>query len=142
MSSKKKSWNDKLNANKTHKVKRIDFAFAGIPAGSLMLVATPKIVDAYIRAIPRQTEKTIQEMRAELAKKYKAEYTCPVSTGIFLRIVAEATYERFLLNEPVEKLTPIWRIINEKSSIVKKRSFSALQSNRTGSLHCRAIASG
>ena len=36
---------------------------------------------------------TVVEMRNELAKKAKANKTCPVSTGIFLRIAIEASLE-------------------------------------------------
>ena len=47
----KKTWLEKLNVKKEPKVKRIDFDFADIPANSTMLIATPKIVEDYIKQI-------------------------------------------------------------------------------------------
>jgi hypothetical protein len=42
---------------------------------------------------------------------------------MFVRIVAEATYEQFLQGVPEEQLTPVWRVIDGKSSVAKKISF-------------------
>lgn len=116
-------WNDKLHSEKTHKVKHLDNRFVDIPENSDMLVATPKIFETYISQIPNGQSKTIKEMRNDLAKAYDANYTCPVTTGIFVRIVAEAAYEKYLQGADIDDITPFWRVIDEKSSIVKKLSF-------------------
>jgi hypothetical protein len=63
--------------------------FAGIPAGAILFVATPDIVAEYVRAIPAGQTRTIEQMRRDLAKRNKADATCPVSTAIFLQSVAE-----------------------------------------------------
>ena len=57
---------------------------------SKMLVATPLIVDAYIRKILRGHSTSYLTMREDLAREYEADKNCPVSTGIFLGISAEA----------------------------------------------------
>ena len=121
--NKIKTWNDKLYSEKTHKVKHLDKKFVDIPADSDMLVATPEIFDNYIKRIPKGQSRSMKEMRADLAQAYIAQHTCPVTTGIFVRIVAEAAYEKYMNGHDIEEITPFWRVIDEKSSIVKKLSF-------------------
>ena len=86
-----------------------------------MLIATPKIVDAYIQQIPKGKTANLQTLRKDLAATFHAEYTCPVTTGIFLRIVAEKAYEDYESGK--KKITPFWRIINPNSAPAKKLSF-------------------
>jgi hypothetical protein len=78
-----------------------------------MLIPTPKIIDAFIRDIPAGQQINIPTIRKDLAAKYGAEMTCPVTTGIFVRIAAEAAYEEFQQGMPIEKITPFWRVISE-----------------------------
>jgi hypothetical protein len=119
----KKTWTDKLNAAKTTKVKKIDFDFADIPANSNMLVATPAIVAAYINEIAKGKEVTTQTLRKDLALQHNADYTCPVSTGIFLRIVAEAAYEKYEQSNSLRGVTPFWRVVQPGTPLAKKLSF-------------------
>ena len=44
-----RTWTEKLNVEKKIKVVRLEKNFTDIPEGSKMLVATPLIVDAYVR---------------------------------------------------------------------------------------------
>ena len=85
-----------------------------------MLVATPLIVDAYVRKIPKGHSTSFLTMREDLAREYNADKTCPVSTGIFLRISAEAAYENILLSASDENITPFWRVIDETMKVAKK----------------------
>ena len=124
MANKKmKTWNDKLTDGKPHHVKKLDKKFVDIPENSMMLVAIPQIFEDYIRAIPYGKSVSLKEIRSDLAREYIADHTCPVTTGMFVRIVAEATYEQFLQGVPEEQLTPVWRVIDGKSSVAKKISF-------------------
>ncbi|OYQ35762.1 hypothetical protein CHU92_10415 [Flavobacterium cyanobacteriorum] len=115
-----KSWTDKLYSGKKPVVKKLDYDFAGIPAHSAMLVATPEIIDNYIREIPEAVTVSPEVMRKDIALAHGAEYTCPVSTGIFLRIVAEASYEQYLKGTPADKITPFWRVVAPSSPLAKK----------------------
>jgi hypothetical protein len=121
--SKKKTWQEKLHTGKKAEVKRNDYDFADIPAGSKMLIATPEIMDAYIRQIPKGHFTDIKQIRKDLAAEYKAQYTCPVTTGIFIRIVAEAAYEQYEKGSPLSKITPFWRALSAQSPSAKKLSF-------------------
>ena len=123
MTYKRKTWQEKLHNGHPWKVEVVDKKFADIPEGATMLVATPEIVDAYIRDIPAGTQTTLQQMRKDVAAEYNAQFCCPITSGIFLRIVAEAAYEEYKAGKPLEKVTPFWRIIDSKAPVAKKLTF-------------------
>lgn len=120
---KRKTWVEKRNLSNELKVEVIDKDFADIKKGEKMLVATPLIVDDYIRHIPKGKEGSLAQMRKDLAAEYHADKTCPVTSGIFLRIVAEAAYEEYQQGKAISKINPFWRMINEKSPAAKKLTF-------------------
>lgn len=123
MAYKKKTWTEKMNPEAMPKVEKTDKDFADIPAGSRMLIATPAIVAEYIKHIPKGKTGTLQQMRKDLAAEYHADYTCPVTSGIFLRIASEAAYEEYQQGKPISKITPFWRMIDMKSPAAKKLTF-------------------
>ena len=63
-------------------------------------------------------------MREALAKKANVNKTCPVSTGIFLRIAIEASLEEQSKKKLKKPNLPFWRIIDEKTAVAKKLSIS------------------
>ena len=84
------------------RVKRTEKAFTDIPEHSLMLIPTPVIIDAYIKQIPKGRAMDV----------YNAAMTSPLSimqpkpaptTGIFLRIVAEAAWEEHVKGKALKK---------------------------------------
>jgi hypothetical protein len=90
MPSKPKSWKQKMAAKPPHTV-TLDKDFAGVPAGAKLLISCPVEVELYLRRhVPPGETREVQQMRRELAKLHGADATCPVSTAIFLRTVAEA----------------------------------------------------
>jgi hypothetical protein len=124
--AKGKTWTDKVNdPTKEFQIKKLDKDFADMPAGSKMLIATPKIIDEYVRHIPKGKSGSLATMRKDLAIEYGAEYTCPVTSGIFLRIVSEAAHEQIEKGAPTGKVTPFWRVVDEKSALNKKLSFGS-----------------
>jgi hypothetical protein len=120
MSRSSTTASEKLRTSKPPVMKRLDKAFAGMPEGCLMLIASPAIVDAYVRGIPRGRFVDPKVMRADLADAHQAEHTCPVSTGIFLRIVADAAWERHQTGVPIKEITPFWRVIAPDSLLATK----------------------
>jgi hypothetical protein len=120
---KKKTWVEKLIEIKDPQIKRIETGFADIPAGSTMLIATPQLIDQYIREIGFGKRVDSKTLRKDLALDHHADYTCPVTTGIFLRIVAEANFEKLQKGAAIEDITPFWRVIAPNSSLAKKLSF-------------------
>lgn len=127
MATKKKSWIEKRECGKAPHVKVIDKSFAGISAGSKMLISSPQEIGDFIGGIPKGKFVEPSQMRDALAKKYKANATCPVTTGIFLRIVAESALEEYSQGKPANKITPFWRVIDEDSALGKKLSVDANQ---------------
>lgn len=119
----RKTWTDKLHQAKESKIKRIDTDFADIPAGSSMFIATPQLIDSYVKQLPKGTHVNIRTLRKDLALQHGADYTCPVTTGIFLRIVAEAAWEKLQQGTPAANVTPFWRVIEPDSLMAKKLSF-------------------
>jgi len=120
---KRKSWAEKLNIDREPVIERAERDFAGIKKGQMMLIPTPKLVDAYIREIPKGKQVDAETIRRDLAAEYHADTTCPLTTGIFIRIVAEAAFEEYEKGKPLNKITPFWRVIRENSSTAKKLTF-------------------
>ncbi len=123
MAYKRKTWAEKMKPGAEPQIEKTEKPFADIPANVKMLIATPMIVDEYVRNIPKGHSSTLQQMRTDLAAEYHADYTCPVTSGIFLRIVAENAYEEYMKGKPINKLAPFWRMIDSKSPTAKKLSF-------------------
>ena len=113
-----KIWKEKLNIDRSFVVKRLDKNFSDMKVGENMLIATPKIIDDYIKQIPKGININIKTLRNDLALTYNADTTCPVTTGIFLRIVSEAAFEDFLNGE--KNITPFWRVVDHESKTATK----------------------
>jgi hypothetical protein len=118
----KKSWAEKMNPGAKPKLVTLPKPFMRVPAGSKMLVATPEIVKDYILRIPKGETRTVKQMREELAKSYKADVTCPTSSGIFVRIASEAALEEMQDGTPIGKVTPFWRLVDPESAAAAKIS--------------------
>lgn len=118
----RKSWEEKFNKKPEFEIKKIDRSIWGFHAGSKMLIPSPKIIQDYINLSEVGCKLDVQIMRNDLAIELGADFTCPMTTGIFLRIVAEFNYEKLHRNEK-KSICPFWRIIDPKSKLAKKLSF-------------------
>ena len=115
-----KSWKEKFFSIKNFEIKTIQKNFWGHVAGSKMLIPTPLIIQEYINHIESGKISEVKIMRNDLAIEYQADKTCPVTTGIFLRIVSEASFEELNEGKDIQKVTPFWRIVNPKSKLAEK----------------------
>lgn len=97
----------------------------GYTKGSMLYVTTPLEVKAYIEAIPMGHARTVSDMRQDLAAKAKADTTCPMTSAIFVRIVAEAALDEMRAGKSALEITPFWRLIDETSPIAKRLSCDA-----------------
>ena len=102
-----------MNIDKSYVVKRLEKKFSDMKEGENMLIATPMIIDEYIKQIPKGINVNIKTLRRDLALTYNADTTCPLTTGIFIRIVSEAAYENFLNGD--RNITPFWRVVDHES---------------------------
>ncbi len=103
----------------------LDKRFGDVPAGASMFIATPEIVDKYIRNLPYGVAGSLQQMRKDLAANHNAQYCCPITSGIFLRIASEAAYEEYMAGKNIKDITPFWRMIDSKSPVIKKLACGA-----------------
>jgi hypothetical protein len=121
MKSKLKTdWKARFTCKKPLQIKRIEKSFADIPAGASMLIVTPQMVDAAVRKIPFGKSLEQVEIRKILAKKYSAQYACPVTTGIALRVVSEFSFVEHQAGRELAEITPFWRAVNPTSKLAEK----------------------
>lgn len=83
-----------------------------------MLIPTPRLIDSLIRRVPRGRLVSVEQIRERLAKDFDADLTCPMTTGIFIRIVAEAAEERRRAGE--REITPYWRVVKRGGRLLEK----------------------
>jgi alkylated DNA nucleotide flippase Atl1 len=84
----------------------------------MMLIPTPKLVDSVIRKVPRGKLTTVGAIRKKLAAEHGADVTCPLTTGIFIRIAAEAAEEARA--QGAKRITPYWRVIRDNGELNPK----------------------
>ena len=83
-----------------------------------MLIPKPLDVDSLMRKIPKGYLVTVERIRERLAKDFHADFTCPLTTGIFIRIAAEAAEEDLSRGE--KGITPFWRVIKPDGRLNEK----------------------
>ncbi len=115
-------WADRLHKDKTPQVKRLSFDFSGLKQGTTMLVPSPREIDDYVRQVPKGQSRSMLELRTDLARVHRADGTCPVSTAIFLKVVAEASFEAIGRGAKLAEVTPFWRVVDPDSPLAKKLS--------------------
>jgi len=113
----RKSWREKLETPQEPKVVDIPPKMSRFGKGT-MLIPTPKLVDELIRTVPKGKLLTMSELRRKLAADFSADVTCPLTTGIFIRIVAEAAEEDRTNGR--KRLTPFWRVVKDDGSLNPK----------------------
>jgi len=122
MPKKRKFWQEKLtDSNGLPKVEKITPKMAGrwrTKLGDTVVIPAPIEVDEIMKKVPKGKLITINQIRAALAQRHSATIGCPITTGIFARIAAEASVEA--ASEGKKNTTPYWRtlkaggVINEK----------------------------
>jgi hypothetical protein len=118
----RKTWQQKLDNGREPKVVVLEQPFGGAPAGARMLVATPRVVEQYLRHIPSGQTVPMTTLRGDLAESFHADVTCPLSTGIFIRIVAEAALEEIAAGAAAADVAPFWRVVDENSPAARRIS--------------------
>jgi hypothetical protein len=116
----RKSWAEKRRDQRAGEVKPCPNGFADIKAGEIMLLPSVSDLEAYVRRVRKGRSTGLSEMRAGLAQAHGAQKSCPVVTGISLRILAEAVGEELEAGAPPDKLTPVWRAMPPEAGVWKK----------------------
>ena len=115
-----KTWVEKRELDKEYQVRINPKKFADISAGTKMLILTPKIVDEYVKNISQGSFVYMKQIRQELARDYHTEMTCPVVTGISLRIISESAFEEYQTDQILDIITPFWRVVDPDSKLAGK----------------------
>lgn len=115
-------WTQKLHANPEPDLRSMPKARIGLQKGDLCLLPSARLVDDFIRAIPRGKAVSLIDMRATLARRHKATGTCPVHLGYHLRTVAEAACEARDRGVALHAITPVWRVLDADALTLKKLS--------------------
>lgn len=82
--------------------------------GSRMLLAPPIDYDGLMRQVPKGKVVTSEQIRKVLANRYGADFTCPLTAGIFINIAAWASEQR-----DTDK-TPYWRTLKSDGELNEK----------------------
>ena len=114
----KMSWRAKLQKPVRPKLVPISDGLAKRLGHGMMLIPTALEVDAMVRKIPCGQVSTLAQIRQRLARWHNVEVTCPLVTGIFLRIVAEAAEEDRLGG--AADIAPYWRVVRDKGQLNTK----------------------
>jgi len=120
MARARKSWHEKLEKPVAGlpKVCEVPDKWVKMMGGRRILVPTPMMVDELVRTVPRRKLITVGQIRQRLAQPFQADSTCPLTTGIFLRIISEAAEEdRQAGKNPI---TPYWRVVKDDGSLNPK----------------------
>ena len=110
-------WREKLEKPQEPKVVQIPPTMSRFGEGT-MLIPTPMLVDALIRKVPKGKLITSGELRRKLAADFATDVTCPLTTGIFVRIAAEAAEEDRASGK--RRLTPYWRVVRDDGGLNPK----------------------
>lgn len=112
------SWREKLERTDHSKIVEVPASMAKRLGPGTMLIPRPMDVDALIRKTKRGKLVTVSEIRARLARDNNVDVACPLTTGIFIRIAAEAAEED--LRNGRKRVTPYWRVIRDDGSLNEK----------------------
>jgi len=117
--SKRKSWSEKLRDSKgLPKVEKITGKMSKRWGTGTVAIPAPMEVDEIMRRVPEGRLITINEIRKALAKKHGATIGCPITTGIFAWIAANAAEEQRQKGE--RDTTPYWRTLKTGGEINPK----------------------
>lgn len=121
-SKKPTDWYKRFNSAKDPHVVTLHTNFAGVKAGQTMLISSPGEIAAYVSRIPQGETATIARLRTDLARRAKADAMCPVTTSIFLKVVAEVGLADIASGKSMSDVAPFWRVIEPSSKLAAKLS--------------------
>lgn len=115
----RKSWREKLEDDKgLPRIVDVPPKMAKRVGEGKMLIPKPMDVDAMIKKVPKGKLITQSLLRQRLADEYGVNVTCPLTTGIFTRMAAEAAEED--LQKGKRRVTPYWRVVKDDGGMNEK----------------------
>src|ERR1044072_3650116 len=117
--AKKKTWREKLADSKNLPKVELLRGKAELKWGKgTIAIPSPLEIDALMKSVPRGRILTTDVMRAFIARKHGATIGCPLTTGIFAWIAANAAEEA--AKEGARKITPYWRTLKRGGELNPK----------------------
>lgn len=117
--SKRRSWEDKLNdAKDLPKVVQLRGKAKQRWHANTLAIASPREIFSLIQQVPAGKVATIADLQSAVAKRHGAELGCPLTTGIFIWIAANASEE--LETRLSGSGAPYWRILKSDGSLNPK----------------------
>src|SRR5881397_1369317 len=106
----RKSWREKLADSKgLPKIGEVMGNMSKRWGTGTMVIPAPSEVDDIMRQVPKGKLITINEIRAILASRHNVTIGCPITTGIFAWISANAAEEAARTGSG--RVTPYWRTL-------------------------------
>lgn len=129
MSHQRKSWQEKLADNKGHPtVFEISDKQSERWGSGTCVIPSPAEVNELMRRVPRGKLTTIEEMRKALARRHRTTIACPITTGIFSWIAANAAAEAEAQGR--KRTTCYWRTLKSGGEINPKYPGGVLELKR------------
>ena len=114
----RKSFREKLKKDDLPKIVDIPSKIEKKFGKGKMLIPNPENIEKLIRGVKEGELITITQIREKLARDFSVGVTCPLTTGIFIRLIAEAAEEERKAGK--EDITPYWRVIRDDGSLNEK----------------------
>jgi len=117
---KGKTWRQKLEEqHPSHgKIVQVPLRMRKRLGMGTMVIPRPLDVDAMMRKARKGRVITQSQIRAGVAEMSLADHACPLTTGIFIRIAAEAAEEDRRAGK--KRITPYWRTIRDDGKLNPK----------------------
>ena len=115
----KKTWREKLADSKDlPRTETIPPKLRKSWGEGTFVIPAPLEVDGIMKKVPKGKLITINEIRKFLAQKHGTDIACPITTGIFAWIAANAAAEDE--NEGKKRITPYWRTLKTGGELNQK----------------------
>ena len=112
MRHSRRPWKEKLRPDLQPKI-------CADPRGrGRMLVPTPMLVAEEIAKVRHGKLLKVSDLRERLAARSGAELTCPLTTGIFINIIAGAAEDDEAAGR--KPLAPYWRVVRDDGTLSDK----------------------
>ena len=116
----RKTWRETLEDGKDlPRVTKIPVRMKAAWGKGTLVIPAPKEVDELMRRVPKRKVTTVNQIRAALAEKHRTTIACPMTTGIFVWIAANAANEE-RAGRPKVRVTPDWRTLKAGGVLSEK----------------------
>jgi len=114
----KKSWKEKLEKEGLPKIVKLKDKLKRRFKADEMVVPSPREIQEVMNKVPKGKLITQERIREILSEKHGVRVCCPMTTGIFVWIIANAAEEERAKGK--KKITPYWRTLKKDGTLNEK----------------------